>query len=427
MMAIEISKNVERLIASNDGHPDPSWETHLRRHGPLPSPLSRSWDRGLLEEIERSGLTGRGGAGFPAYRKARLAQTNEHLILVVNAMEGEPASAKDRILVASSVQLVLDGAEVLANALCANQIVLCAPEEPNAMANCLVRALADRRAHVPLSISTVVRRLPAAYVAGEESALASGVAGDRGLPKNRPDKSVPLRIGREAALVHNVETLAQVALIARHGADWFRDVGSLDAPGTCLVTISGGVERPGVLEVATGTPVTEILELSRPIGRIQAILVGGYGGTWLARADADVAFAPGALADVGASMGAGVLVALPVDSCGIRETARIASFMASESAGQCGPCFFGLPAIADDLRGLALGTADRGTLDRLRSRCDVVVGRGACRHPDGVVRLVRSALDVFADDVNSHARGVPCAGTRRLSVLTGRRSIKGRR
>ncbi len=219
-----------------------------------------------------------------------------------------------------------------------------------------------------------------------------------------------MSVGRHAAVVHNAETLAHVALIARYGADWFREVGAAEAPGTCLVTISGGVECPGVVEVATGSPVSEIIGLARLSGPPQAVLVGGYGGTWLAAEDLTVPFAPAGLGRLGASMGAGVLVVLPAGTCGIQETARVARFMSGQSAGQCGPCLFGLPAIADDLATIADGTAGPAVLDRLLVRCSSVAGRGACRHPDGVVRLVRSALEVFSSDVASHVRGHPCRG-----------------
>jgi NADH:ubiquinone oxidoreductase subunit F (NADH-binding) len=220
--------------------------------------------------------------------------------------------------------------------------------------------------------------------------------------------------------------LANVALIARNGAEWFREVGEPEAPGTCLVTISGAVERPGVLEVPIGTPIEEILEMARPMSALQSVLVGGYGGIWLAKESFATPYAPKSLRAIGAEMGVGVLVALASDACGIRETERIAQFMAAESAGQCGPCLFGLPAIAKDLHAIASGEGDRTTLERLLSRCEAVVGRGACRHPDGVVRLVRSALEVFSADVASHIRAVPCVGSGRPGALESRPGLAKR-
>jgi NADH:ubiquinone oxidoreductase subunit F (NADH-binding) len=400
-------------------HGPATLEAHLARYGPLPlgeGARARTSDR-LLAEIERSGLTGRGGAGFPTARKLASARSTDHPTLIVNAMEGEPASAKDRLLVGAAPHLVLDGAALVAAALGARRTVVCVADHAPEMARSLARARKERTGHGVPACDAEVRTLPGRYIAGEESALASAVAGGRGVPRFRPDKSVPLSVGRHAAIVHNAETLANVALIARYGADWFRELGAAEAPGTCLVTVSGGVECPGVVEVATGTPVSEIIGLARLSGPPGAVLVGGNSGTRLAAEDLGVAFAPVELHRLGASMGAGVLVVLPAGQCGVKETARLAHFMAAQSAGQCGPCLFGLPAIAADIATIADGSAGPAVLERLLVRCGAVAGRGACRHPDGVVRLVRSALGVFSADVSSHVRGHACTGRAASSVL----------
>jgi NADH:ubiquinone oxidoreductase subunit F (NADH-binding) len=409
-----------RLLGDDPGHPEPGLDGHLRRHGPVavPETFSASWAGRLLAEIEQSGLTGRGGAGFPAARKLRSAQTGDRRpVLLVNAMEGEPASGKDRFLIGSAPHLVLDGAELVGGVVDAETIVICVPDDRAEVGRVLAHALRERGGAGLWRRPVEIARLAGRYIAGEESALVAGARGGPGLPAFRPDKSVPLRMGRRGAVVHNVETLAQVALIARHGARWFREVGTAEAPGTCLVTISGAVERPGVVEVAIGTPIGEIIGRARPTRTIQAVLVGGYGGSWVSGEELGTPYAPGALEKVGASMGAGALVVLPVDACGLRETERIARFMAAESAGQCGPCLFGLPALADDLRAVVNGDPNRDAIDRLVRHGAAVEGRGACRHPDGVVRMVRSALRVFGADLASHLGGRPCAGTATASRL----------
>ncbi|HEY5251681.1 MAG TPA: NADH-ubiquinone oxidoreductase-F iron-sulfur binding region domain-containing protein [Acidimicrobiales bacterium] len=417
-----IRTRTARLLGDDAGWGTSDLGAHLRRHGPLalPQRFGAGWTDRLLDEIERSGLTGRGGAGFPSHRKLRLVRSagpRSRPVLLVNAMEGEPASGKDRFLVGSSPHLVLDGAALVAGVLGAEKIVVCIPDDRPELGRILVGALRERDGAGWSSTPVGIRPLAGRYIAGEESALAAGVNGRPGVPEYRPDKSVPVTMGRTVTIVHNVETLAHVALIARHGADWFREVGTAEAPGTCLVTVSGAVERPGVVEVATGTPIDEIVGLAGPTRPVQAVLVGGYGGTWVSGEELTTPYGPGALRSVGGSMGAGVLVALPVEACGIRETERIARFMAAESAGQCGPCLFGLPALADDLRAIAQGTGGQQAFDRLLGHCEAVDGRGACRHPDGVVRLVRSALKVFAGDLAGHLRGSPCGGSEKASLL----------
>ncbi|HXW34359.1 MAG TPA: NADH-ubiquinone oxidoreductase-F iron-sulfur binding region domain-containing protein, partial [Acidimicrobiales bacterium] len=260
-------------------------------------------------------------------------------------------------------------------------------------------------------------------VAGEESAIAAGVDGRRPVPVFRPDKSVPIRVGRNPALVQNAETLAQVGLLFRYGPDWFRTVGTDDSPGTTLVTIVGSVALPGVHEVPFGLPIGHIVDRAGPDANWSAVLVGGYGGTWLGASARKVLYEPRALAEKGAAIGPGVLLVLGASKCGLAETARIARYMARESAGQCGPCLHGLPAIAEDLTRLVGGHGDAPTLERIRKRCRIVTGRGACKHPDGLARLVVSSLRVFSEDAEIHSSGRPCSGTRDGSILAiGRQS-----
>jgi NADH:ubiquinone oxidoreductase subunit F (NADH-binding) len=396
--------------------------SHRALHGPLALPSRRqpAWGDQVLRGLAESGLLGRGGAGFPPAIKWDAARRGgRRPMLVVNAMEGEPASAKDRVLLSYSPHLVLDGADVAAAIIGASEVVICIPDDTGRSTAASVEAAIAERAHAERSgLRFTVARPPGRYVTGEESALVNWLAGRPAHPTMRIDKSVPLVLQRRPALVHNAETLSHVALIARHGPDWFRQAGTFDAPGTTLVTVSGAVRSPGVVEVALGTPVVDILERAGGGAPPAGVLTGGYGGTWLDPAQLDTAYAPRPLAAVGAVLGVGVVIALPAGSCGVAETARIVRYMAAESAGQCGPCAFGLPALADDLEHLWAGRPDPDLLTRLHGRADMVDGRGACRHPDGVVRLVRSAMVVFGADARAHADGRPCAGHSAPSVLT---------
>ena len=394
--------------------------SHLAVHGPLPLPrrADRAWGDRLVEAVSAAGLTGRGGGGFPTARKLQVARVgHRHPLLVVNAMEGEPASQKDRALLSGASHLVLDGADIVAAAIGSREIAVCVADDRQDSGDAVRSALAERSGaglgHLPVNVF----QPPGRYVTGEESALVAWLAGKPAHPQFRATKGTPLTIKRRPVLVHSAETLAHVALIARHGPEWFRSVGHPDAPGTCLVTVSGPVAKPGVCEVEVGTPVAVILERAELVAPIGAVVVGGYGGTWLRSGLLNTPYAPGPLRAVGGTMGAGILAAIPASSCGVAETARVATYMANESAGQCGPCVFGLHAVAHDLVQLARGENDSHTLDRLRHRLGLVEGRGACGHPDGVVRFVRSALEVFARDFAEHARHRPCAGWNRRAVL----------
>jgi NADH:ubiquinone oxidoreductase subunit F (NADH-binding) len=393
---------------------------HLADHGALDIPAGDhpQWRTGIIEAVGQSGLLGRGGAAFPPAAKWRtIGRGARSPTVVVNAMEGEPASAKDSVLLTDAPHLVLDGAMVAAAVVGASEIVVCVPDHARSSAASIEAAIAERAGTGLGRLRVSVQRPPGRFVSGEESALVGWLERGRALPVLRIDKSVPLNVSRRPVLVHNAETLAQVALIARHGPEWFRGMGTPDAPGSTLVTVSGSVRFPGVVEVELGTPLAQIVDRAGVAGDVSAVLVGGYGGVWLDAGRLSTPYAPAPLAEVGASCGVGIVVVLPATSCGIAETARLARYMAGESAGQCGPCVFGLPAIAEDLERLWRGRADPEVLARIERRARQVDGRGACRHPDGVVRLVESAMTVFAADAHEHAAGRPCPGHRAESVL----------
>jgi NADH:ubiquinone oxidoreductase subunit F (NADH-binding) len=205
-------------------------------------------------------------------------------------------------------------------------------------------------------------------------------------------------------LIQNPETLAQIALIARFGADWFRELGTDADPGSALVTISGAVASPGVYELAFGTPMTDLLAAAGgPTEDLRALLVGGYFGTWVEVERAvNLRLAREDLRSVGCALGSGVLIALGESACGLHESARVIDYLARSSAGQCGPCVYGLRAIADAVSSMAAGTASRGERERVMRWTRDVRGRGACHHPDGAVRFVQSVLEVFDDEIEGH-------------------------
>jgi NADH:ubiquinone oxidoreductase subunit F (NADH-binding) len=201
-----------------------------------------------------------------------------------------------------------------------------------------------------------------------------------------------------------VETLAHLALIARHGAAWFRAEGTPERPGTTLLTLSGALAAEGVVEVPTGVTLGELLDPSEPL---RAVLVGGYFGAWVP-ADDHLRLDDATLTAHGAALGAGVIHALGRSRCPIEATARITAYMASQSAGQCGPCVHGLGALGGVLERLAAGRGGREDADRLVRWTEMVRGRGACAHPDGVARMLASATRVFAEELADHVRHRAC-------------------
>ena len=361
----------------------------------------------LLGVIERHGLTGHGGAHVPTAAKWRRAlHAGGPLTVVANGAESEPLSAKDSTLLQQRPHLVLDGLALTAEALGARRAVvwLHGADQPTRAA--VLAAVAERRAARVAEPMLEVMTGPTHYLAGESSAIAQALAGGPTLPTARGRARTDP--GRPRTLVQNVETLARLALLAR---------GYSPAP-TMLLTVLTTAGRE-VLEVTRGTPLVEVLRVTGVLrGRPpKAVLLGGFGGVWVSWQDAErLTFDESRLRAVGLSAGAGVVAPLAAGACGLAETAAIAGYLASMSARQCGPCLFGLPALAEGVRLLAAGTASRR--DRLQVRADLraVAGRGACHHPDGATRLIASALTVFERDLDQHAHGRPCAGSAEITL-----------
>jgi NADH:ubiquinone oxidoreductase subunit F (NADH-binding) len=411
-----------RLLAGTAGGRRLAFADHVATHGPLPLPGDRrqsgAWAQDLVEQVGLAGLTGRGGGGFPTAIKLGGAVEGRHrTTVVIDLMEGEPAAQKDSVLAAYAPHLILDGAEVLATALSAKEVkIAVAADNPNAIAS-LEAALAERGQPRGRGLDISVGSPPGRYVAGEESALVAWLDGGDARPTYRPSKPAVLTIGRRRAYVENAETAAALALIARHGGATFAAQGRERTGGTALVTVSGSVATPGVHEVAVGTPLGDIIALSQPKGTPTGILLGGYGGTFVGPEALVAPWSADGLRPMGGAPGAGVIIVFTEASCGVTEISRIADWMARESAGQCGPCAFGLPALADDLAQVAQGR-NKGRIDvRLHAHLDVIDGRGACAHPDGVVRMVRSGLSVFRKDVAAHLEGRRCACAGAPTVL----------
>jgi NADH:ubiquinone oxidoreductase subunit F (NADH-binding) len=408
-----------RLLAGVHPQGAMTLDEHLSVHGPVP-PIRggrRRRDRehavALIDEIERSGLLGRGGAAFPTAIKMRaVASGRGRAIVVANGAEGEPASLKDRTLLEMAPHLVLDGVVVAAEAVGADEAIVCACETAGAGVHSLGQAIEERAAQAGAGRSPKLhlRTIPGHYVAGQESALVNYLGGGPAKPTFTPPLPFEQGLKRRPTLVDNVETLAHVALIARHGAPWFRQLGTPTQPGSALVTLSGPVADPGVYEIEHGASLSSLIDAAGgATAGVRGALVGGYAGAWVSREWlGGVALSKEHLAAHGASLGAGVVLLLSDRACPVAETARVARWMAGQSVRQCGPCINGLDSLADTLEQLALGSADATVTRRIERLASLTARRGACGHPDGAVNLILSALEAFQADFADHARHGAC-------------------
>lgn len=354
----------------------------------FPSGAQLSAD-GLMEAIQAVDLTGRGGAQFPVARKLTSIMATGAATVVVNGAEGEVLSSKDAMLMQLHPHLVLDGAQALAQSTHASEVVVWLQEGAAASLASMQVAVYERERDPRHVGEAPVRILfgPARYLTGEATAAISGVRGLPPLPRFVPTPSMPWVDG-EPVLVHNVETHARVGLLSRRGADAY-------AP-TSLVTLVLPRHRL-VIEARRSTSFASLFDQER-LSPPEALLLGGYSGTWVPWARlAPLPVDPVALRRQGIAFGSGVVAQVPHDREGLEWTAEILAWLAGESAGQCGPCIFGLPELSKQfvelLNARKRTTRQRHRIDELMQSID---GRGACRHPDGVVRLARSAIEVFA-------------------------------
>ena len=402
-----------RLLAGIPARGAMGLESHLAVHGSLPLEVKRRRrvESPLIGRIERAGLGGRGGGGFPTATKMRaVSEARGRAIVVVNAAEGEPASLKDRTLCQSLPHLVLDGGQLAAQAVGADEVIVCVCESASASIHAITAAIAERRrlpgAAVPMRVSVVGSH----YVAGQESALVNHLNGGPAKPTFTPPMTFEQGVSRRPTLVNNAETLAHVALIARHGSDWFRGLGTPTQPGSTLITLSGPVAHPGVYEVEYGASLSSLIHAAGgTTAGLRGALFGGYAGSWIAgELLSGVALSDEYLAVDGASLGAGVALLLSEDACPVAECARVARWLASQSTGQCGPCLNGLDALAGTVEEIAAGTARSRAEQRIARLASLVRRRGACGHPDGAVNFILSAVDTFAADFADHARHGSC-------------------
>ncbi len=411
-----------RLLAGISGQEAMTLDEHLAVHGDLElePKLGRREEPPLIAKLEQADLRGHGGAAFPTATKLRaVARSRGRAVAVVNAAEGEPASLKDRTLLQMLPHLVLDGAQLAAQATGADELVVCACEQAPAGVESIAEAIRERSAGAGQPARMQVTAVPGDYVAGQEAALVNHLNGGPAIPTFTPPMLFERGVRRRPTLVSNAETLAHVALIARHGPEWFRQLGTSSQPGSTLVTLSGPVAHPGVYEIEYGASLMSLVEAAGGMrSDPRAALVGGYGGSWIGgELLRGVALSDEHLAAHEASLGAGVVLLLSQDACPVAETARVARWLADQSSGQCGPCVNGLDAIAASVEQLASGVAPANTDARIARLAGLVRRRGACGHPDGSANLVISALGTFSAEFADHARHGPCEACGRKAEL----------
>lgn len=369
----------------------------LSRHRQLHGTMPRLDLRQLVAACGAVGLTGRGGAAFPVSQKLTSLRRGRRTV-VVNGTESEPASRKDRLLLTRFPHLVLDGALLVADAIGARHIVV-ALHDQRVLPE-LEWAISER----PDRSRFAVRIIDGGFVSGEARAVIRALNGGPALPPGRRTPPTEQGVGGSATFLSNAETFAQIAILAVLGPQAYAATGTREEPGTTLVTVGGAVTRPAVLEIGLGTSLGAVLSTAGA-GDVAGLVIGGFHGAWL-RPDPSLPLSRTGLRQAGGTLGAGVILVLDETTCALGELTRVASWLANESARQCGPCTFGLPALVNDL--LVMSRGGPQAEYALRRHVGLVTGRGACAHPDGAARFIATGISALSREVDTHRRYGDC-------------------
>ncbi|ADT98573.1 NADH:ubiquinone oxidoreductase, NADH-binding (51 kD) subunit [Mycolicibacterium gilvum Spyr1] len=359
----------------------------------------------LLDEIDRAGVLGRGGAAFPLAVKLTTVRSASlrgvDTVLVANGEEGEPASVKDRWLLRNRPHLVLDGLRLAARIIGARHAHVYLSDERAEGA--VQAALAETTPDLLDGVTVSVRRVEAGYVAGEETAAVRAINGGPAKPTDKPPRPFEEGVGGLPTAVCNVETLANLPYVQRHGADEYRRIGTDGSPGTFLATLTGGGIAPGLYELPFGITAGEVIALHGiPAERVRGALMGGYFAGLLDRRVLDSTLDHEALRALGSGLGCGAVSVL-TEECPVAVGASVLAYYDRENADQCGSCFNGTAAMAAAAEALRDGSADADDLARLERWSQVLRGRGACATLDAACNIAASMLALFADDVARHA------------------------
>jgi len=377
----------------------------------------------IVPTIEAAGLRGLGGAGFPTHRKwAAVAAQPPYADgggkwIVCNGNEDEPGTFKDRFLLSRTPHQVIEGALIAAVAVRANNIALYVnPREDQSVVALRLSSLAWS-AHPLLDqvsefvgspVQLHVRESSGLYVGGEETAAVANVMGGFPFPSLKPPYPAERGVNGAPTLLNNVETLAHVTHILRHGAAWYRDRGLGDAVGMKLYSLSGDVLRPGLHELPMGTSLRELVfgcGGGMLAGKgFKAVFTGGPSNTLLTDRDLDIALDFDSLAARGSRLGTGAMIVVGEGTSILRKTAEYVAFFAANSCGQCPSCKIGTHQVSRLLERIDAGAGRPADLDALENFTRLLPGSGRCGLVDGAATVLASSLATFRSEYERAVR-----------------------
>jgi NADH-quinone oxidoreductase subunit F len=371
----------------------------------------------IIDEVKKSGLRGRGGAGFPTGMKWSFVPRNsgKPTYLLCNADEGEPGTFKDRDIMRFDPHLLIEGMIMAGFALGVHDAYIYIRGEFLHEANVLNEAikeayeanlLGDRILGSDFSMNLTVHRGAGAYVCGEETALIESLEGRPGRPRFKPPFPAVEGFYRSPTVVNNVETLSTIPAILEHGGDWHSKIGVPNSAGMKIFSVSGHVNKPGNYEVPMGTPLRVLVE--EYCGGLQhgdvpkVIIPGGSSTPWLGGEHYDVPMAYDEVHKAGSMLGSGAVIIMDETADMVALTRRLSHFYAHESCGQCTPCREGTGWLERVMLRLEAGQCNEQDLVVLEEASLHMAGRTICALADGAAAPVLSLLKMFPDEVRSY-------------------------
>jgi NADH-quinone oxidoreductase subunit F len=430
---IRVLPRGEQRLLANLGRIDPDSIVSFREHGGyagLERAVAHLGPERVIDDIAGAGLRGRGGGGYPTADKWRSARSapGSRKIVVVNLMGADPTALGDRALAEANPHLVLEGALIAAFATGASEVVLAVRRDWLQAIERLRAAIAQAEANrlagylvlgTDFSCQVSVWEGSGALVAGEESALLAALAGDRGMPVIRPPYPTEEGLWGVPTTVQNAETIAHAAWILAHSAEAFSNVGSQASPGTKLVSVYGKVSEPGLVEVALGTPVGDMIGLAGgSVGSVKAVFVGGAGGGALSADELRTAYDVEPLRAAGAGIGLGAMLVTDTSTCMVDTARFFLDWSSREACGKAVPCRIGTLRLVEALDRILAATPRPNDFTMLRELSRKVADTALCKLEARAPGPMLTTLERFPDEYRAHAeRGVCLAGSCRVAEV----------
>lgn len=416
----------EKILLRNVDLPNSEKIDVYLQHGgylALRKALHRHTPEELINMVRRSGLRGRGGAGFPTGLKWGFMPNDSDVTkyVCVNTDEGEPGTFKDRLLVERDPHSVIEGTIIASYAVGAHRAFVYIRGEFFLGVKRWMKAIDDAYGRGFLGqnilgsgfdLDLSVHRGAGAYICGEETALLESLEGRRGEPRLKPPYPAQVGLYGQPTLVHNVETLVNVPHIILRGPQWYAQIGTEMSTGPKIFCVSGHVKKPGNYELPLGTTLREIIydyaEGIRDDKSVKAIIPGGASTPMLTAEHLDVGMDFESLGAVGSMLGTGGIIVMDEDACVVDAALCLTRFFAHESCGKCTPCRVGTQRLVDILGRIERGHAEEGDVDRLLGLCEGIAGHTFCPMGDAAVNPTLSSIKHFRREYEYHIEYQRC-------------------